>query len=206
MDIRFYLDTTGTDLSTSDNESATGAALVQKVLNHFRVKESSEHYFSRYGGELVEGIQFYKDENGLYLKTDTFINGVPATFVDADLPIASVYLYDEGTSGKPQFGVYKDENGNTSAIVDQHKERRQAGRGGFMGEDQCYEDIPGWRIRVTGKDLESVVSLYRAFRNSKITPVEAWDDLSVDLKEAQEKLREELTRLLGNPASANVTN
>ncbi len=206
MDIRFYLDTTPSETPAPNDGPATGAELVQKVLSVYRTKESSERYFSRFSGELVEGIQFYKDEDGLYVKAEKFIGGVPETYLAANLPIRAVTLHDTSVTGKPQLGVYQDEKGDTTAVVDQHSERRQAGRGGFMGEDQCYEDIPGWRIRVQGKNLESVEALYRAFRNSTLRPVEAWDDVSVDIMDAKKALIEHLGDILGDTAPTNATN
>lgn len=186
MKIRFYLDTTPASDSVDTEGPAKGATLVEKVINHFRTKEASEHYFSKFSGEDVDGLTFRKDEQGLYVETDNFLNGVPLRFIEAELPISMVTVYDTATTGMPQFGIYEVDG--ASAIVDPYNERRQAGQGGF-GNDQLWADVPGWRIRVQGKDLESVVDLYRKFRSGQIKPTEAWDDMAFVVKELQAEIQ-----------------
>ena len=184
--IRYYLDTTPASDSVDTEGQAKGAALVEKVLKHFRTKEASEHYFSKYSGEYIDGINYRKDEQGLYVETDNFLNGVPPRFTEAELPISMVTVYDTAATGMPQFGIYELEG--VSAIVDPYNERRQAGRGGF-DNDQIWADVPGWRIRVQGKNLESVVDLYRKFRSGQIKPTEAWDDMAFVVKELQTEVQ-----------------
>lgn len=206
MKIRFYLDTTPASDSVDTEGPARGAALVEKVLNHFRTKEASELYFSRHSGEDVDGLNFHKDEQGLYVETDNFLNGVPSRFTEAELPISMVTVYDTAATGMPQFGIYVLDD--ASAIVDPYNERRQAGRGGF-GSDQIWADVPGWRIRVQGKSLESVVELYRKFRSGQIAPTEAWDDMAFVVKELQTEIQRLHDSLLSaseersEPASAS---
>lgn len=193
MKIRFYLDTTPASDSVKTESPLKGAALVERVVNHFRIQESSDHYFSRYSGEHVDGITYKKDEQGLFVETDHFLNGVPPQFVEAELPIKLVTMYDTATTGNPQFGIYEEDG--VQAIVDPYNERRQAGRGGMMGNDQLWADVPGWRIRLQGKDLESVVSLYRKFRSGQVKPTEAWDDLALVVKEQNAEMQEALEEL-----------
>ncbi len=166
MKIRFYISTT----DTTD--------FVQQVVNHFDAAEKKE-YYSSYGGENVGGLNFRKDENGIYLEGNDFLNGVPQGITDKELPIRLVSLYDEGTSGRPQLGMY--ELDGARALVDSFYKARRTGGGSRM-DDSIYIDEKAWRIRVTSETLEPAVALYRQFRKGTIEPTEAWNDLAPAIK------------------------
>jgi len=204
MKIRFYLNQSHTAKPTNPDEPLTGSALVQKVVKHFTDKENSDRYHSMYGGENIGGLKYQKDEQGIYVDTDTFVDGIPRGILAAKLPIAFITMYDEGTTGMPQFGVYQV--GQSRAIVDSFTKSRRTGRTSMMGDSEIWEDERAWRIRITGKSFNSVVGLYRKFRNSQLDPVEPWEDLApvlVALKHENDELREALllTSILNGAAS-----
>lgn len=96
----------------------------------------------------------------------------------------SVDMYDTGTTGKPQFGVYEIDGAN--AVVDPYNERRMDGG---LGGRQILTDVLGWRIRIEGEDLDSVVGLYRGFRSGQIKPTEEWDDMAAIVKEPRAEVQ-----------------
>jgi hypothetical protein len=163
MKIRFYTK------KNSDSET------VKKANEVFRQKEMQEFTSHRYGGEWIDGINFKEDEHGLYVDTDSFLDGVPDRV--RGLPIRVVTLYDEVSHevrvGQfPQLGIYK--LGNATAIVDTYIARRAAGKD--LMDGTIWESFLTWRIRIKGKTLASVEALYRRFRSGQLEPTEAWTD------------------------------
>ena len=161
MKIRFYIDT------AADHE------VVKAIVEHAREMDEKEFSHFSYMGETVKGITFKRDEQGLFVETNTFANGVPHTIVERELPIRVVTLYDEDHSGRPTAGIYKTRRAR--AIVDHSTTSRRDGSGGLGGE-QVFLDIPVWRIRVTGKDINAIEDLYRKFRRGDMQPHETWVD------------------------------
>ena len=168
MKIRFYISTTD------------ATEFVQQVVGHFDASEKKEFAYLAYDGENVGGLRFQKDQNGVYVEGKDFLNGVPQGITDKELPIRIVSLYDEGTSGRPQLGMY--ELDGAQALVDSFDKPRRAGSGGFSGAETIWVDEKAWRIRVTAETLEPAVALYRQFRKGTLEPTEAWNDLAPSLR------------------------
>lgn len=204
MKIRFYLDQSKAPEIMDGTLPIKGDQLVLKVIEHFKLKEAEKHFFP-YNGVYVRGLNYKKDEHGIYVETDNFIDGIPQEILDAELPIKTVTLYEEGDNGMPQFGVYK--RGSSVALVDPYTLHRSTGQRSMFDDQATYVDLKGWRIRITGSSFKSVVDLFRKIQTGAIEANELWGTEShtvISLREEVASLRAQLeTTSVGGFVASN---
>ncbi len=144
MDVRIYL-----------NPEPAKGSLTEKVIKTFDAEpdeKKCEDYYSR----IVNYTRFWRNEYGVYYRTHSYLNDLPAIF--DELEIDSVSLLDMNTMYALTPGIYKHKSaeGVVEVFVPQRSMQRTC------------------KVEINAEIFEDAVDLFTGIRGGSEKPTDVW--------------------------------